>query len=108
MRLLLPLAAAAALVTACGGAEAATPAATPPPPTLDAQMHSVLTAGAPGVLAVVNDGRSLRVHAAGEFRAGDRFRAGSITKSFVATVALQLVGEGRLALSDRVERWLPG
>jgi D-alanyl-D-alanine carboxypeptidase len=41
-------------------------------------------------------------------RAGDRFRVGSITKSFVATVALQLVGERTLALTDTVERWLPG
>jgi D-alanyl-D-alanine carboxypeptidase len=36
------------------------------------------------------------------------FRVGSVTKSFVATVALQLVAEGRLALSDTVEQWLPG
>lgn len=40
--------------------------------------------------------------------AGGRFRAGSITKSFVAAVVLQLVGEGRLRLGDSVERWLPG
>ena len=39
---------------------------------------------------------------------GGRYRAGSITKTFVATVALQLVGEGRLRLTDTVERWLPG
>ena len=32
----------------------------------------------------------------------------SVTKSFVATVALQLVGEGKLSLSDSVERRLPG
>ncbi len=37
-----------------------------------------------------------------------RFRAGSITKSFVATVVLQLVGERRLRLDDTIERWLPG
>ena len=37
-----------------------------------------------------------------------RFRAGSITKTFVATVVLQLVDEGRLRLDDTVERWLPG
>ena len=37
-----------------------------------------------------------------------RFRVGSITKTFVATVVLQLVGEGRLRLDDPVERWLPG
>src|SRR5207302_2500805 len=41
-------------------------------------------------------------------RAGDRFRVGSITKTFVATVVLELVGEGKLALDDTVERWLPG
>ena len=39
---------------------------------------------------------------------GGRFRAGSITKTFVATVVLQLVGEGRLRLTDTLERWLPG
>jgi len=39
---------------------------------------------------------------------GDRFRVGSITKSFVATVLLQLVGEGTLRLDDSLERWLPG
>jgi D-alanyl-D-alanine carboxypeptidase len=36
--------------------------------------------------------------ASGAASAEDRFRAGSITKSFVATVVLQLVGEGRIAL----------
>jgi D-alanyl-D-alanine carboxypeptidase len=39
---------------------------------------------------------------------GARFRAGSITKSFVATVVLQLAGEGRTALDDPVGKWLPG
>jgi D-alanyl-D-alanine carboxypeptidase len=38
----------------------------------------------------------------------DRYRVGSATKTFVATVVLQLAGEGRLGLSDAVERWLPG
>ena len=35
-------------------------------------------------------------------------RIGSTTKTFVATVLLQLVGEGRLSLDDTVDRWLPG
>ncbi|MDX3136351.1 serine hydrolase [Streptomyces europaeiscabiei] len=35
-------------------------------------------------------------------------RIGSTTKTYVATVVLQLVGEGRLSLEDSVERWLPG
>jgi D-alanyl-D-alanine carboxypeptidase len=37
-----------------------------------------------------------------------RFRVGSITKTFVSTVVLQLVGEGRVGLDDPVERYLPG
>jgi D-alanyl-D-alanine carboxypeptidase len=41
-------------------------------------------------------------------RQADRFRAGSITKTFVATVVLQLAGERRLRLSDTVDRLLPG
>ena len=41
-------------------------------------------------------------------RPDDRFRVGSSTKSFVATVVLQLVGERRLSLDDTVEHWLPG
>jgi D-alanyl-D-alanine carboxypeptidase len=38
----------------------------------------------------------------------DRFGIASTTKTFVATVVLQLVGEGRLSLEDKVEHWLPG
>lgn len=47
--------------------------------------------------------------AAGEpLRADHRFGIASVTKSFVGTVALQLVDEGRLSLEDPVDRWLPG
>jgi D-alanyl-D-alanine carboxypeptidase len=38
----------------------------------------------------------------------DRYRVGSITKTFVATVVLQLEAEGRLSLDDTVDEWLPG
>jgi D-alanyl-D-alanine carboxypeptidase len=38
----------------------------------------------------------------------DRFGIASTTKTFVATVVLQLVGEGRLSLEDSVEQRLPG
>ncbi|MEW1927253.1 serine hydrolase domain-containing protein [Streptomyces sp. NPDC088360] len=41
-------------------------------------------------------------------RRTDHFRAGSITKTFIATVALQLAAERRLSLSDPVDRHLPG
>ncbi|MCX4906064.1 serine hydrolase [Streptomyces sp. NBC_00878] len=38
----------------------------------------------------------------------DHFRAGSITKTFIATVVLQLAAERRLSLSDSVDAHLPG
>jgi D-alanyl-D-alanine carboxypeptidase len=38
----------------------------------------------------------------------DRFGIASTTKTFVATVVLQLAGEGRLSLEDGVQHWLPG
>ena len=119
---------AAAFTAACGhsGNTAATAAApagaisanatTATRPTLATELGKVVAAGSPGAIALVNDGRKVRVSAAGvadtsgrrALRPADRFRAGSITKSFVATVALQLVGERKLSLSDSVERWLPG
>ena len=36
------------------------------------------------------------------------FKIGSVTKTFVATAVLQLVGEGKLGLDDTVEDVLPG
>jgi D-alanyl-D-alanine carboxypeptidase len=68
------------------------------------------------VAAYVDDGHRTWQGAAGvadlrthrPLRADDRYRAASNTKTFVATVALQLVDEGKLRLTDTVQRWLPG
>ena len=93
-----------------------------PRPALQRVLEQMVAAGAPGAVALVNDGsRSghrdrIWTSASGvadlrsgrQMRPDDRFRAGSLTKPFVATVVLQLVGEGRLSLSDAVEHWLPG
>ncbi|WP_203612643.1 serine hydrolase domain-containing protein [Amycolatopsis sp. SID8362] len=78
----------------------------------------VLTAqdGVPGAAAVVQDGPRTRVTRSGTgdvatgkpFPRNGSFRAGSVTKTFVATVVLQLVGEGRVKLDAPVERYLPG
>src|SRR5437867_2466742 len=38
----------------------------------------------------------------------DRYRIGSTTKTFTSVVTLQLVAEGKLALSDKVQDLLPG
>jgi D-alanyl-D-alanine carboxypeptidase len=113
------LIAPAAAFAACGDSHPAAPppsAKVPAPPTLASQMDRLVHAGSPGVITLVNDGHQIRLDAAGvadkgsgrALRPTDRFRAGSNTKSFVATVALQLVGEGKLKLSDTVEQWLPG
>ncbi|MFH9351447.1 serine hydrolase domain-containing protein [Kitasatospora sp. NPDC017646] len=40
--------------------------------------------------------------------ADGRFRIASVTKTFVSTVTLQLVGEGRIGLDDPIEHYLPG
>jgi len=77
---------------------------------------TVVEAGSPGALVLVDDGSSRREETSGlavlegriPLRAHDRFRIGSITKTFVAVVVLQLVDEHRLGLTDTVERWLPG
>jgi D-alanyl-D-alanine carboxypeptidase len=79
-------------------------------------LNAVVAAGSPGALVLIDDGASRREAASGlavlegrvPLRVNDRFRAGSITKTFVAVVALQLVAEHRLRLGDTVERWLPG
>ncbi len=38
----------------------------------------------------------------------DRFRIGSVTKTFTAAVVLQLTEEGTLRLDDTLEQWVPG
>jgi D-alanyl-D-alanine carboxypeptidase len=49
-----------------------------------------------------------RVAPAAPMRPGDRFRAGSIAKPFVAAVVLQLAERGRLSLDARLPQVLPG
>jgi D-alanyl-D-alanine carboxypeptidase len=79
-------------------------------------LDRVAAAGAPGALALVAGPRGARTWAAGyarlrplvRMRGGDRFRIGSVTRTFEAVVAMQLVGDGVLSLDDTVERWLPG
>ena len=76
----------------------------------------LVAAGAPGAVAVVRTPAGIRAAAAGfaelhpreRMRASDRFRIASVTKTFVATVVLQLEAEGRLDLGEPVERWIPG
>jgi D-alanyl-D-alanine carboxypeptidase len=81
-------------------------------PVLQTAMNTIVAAGYPG--AYVND--SGKTAAAGvadvvtgrKMRPYLRMRVGSLTKSFVAAVALQLVDEGKLSLDDTVDHWKPG
>jgi D-alanyl-D-alanine carboxypeptidase len=116
---------AAATVAVATATNAATPAVAAPAtrsaaPPDGAAFQSALDrlAGtvASGVLAEVRDPHWVWRGASGVSELGTskpvvptgRFRVGSVTKSFVATVVLQLVGERRLRLDDPVRRWLPG
>jgi D-alanyl-D-alanine carboxypeptidase len=79
-------------------------------------MGTVVGSGAPGVVVWIWDGRKATTLSAGlaDLHTGKkltpayRFRIASITKSMVASVVLQLVEEGKFALSDTVQHWLPG
>ena len=84
--------------------------------TLQAQMDMLVATGVPGVVVLVHGKNGTLRLASGRsdlarktsMRVTDRFRVGSITKSFIATVVLQLAGEGKLSLDDTVDHWLPG
>ncbi|NBE54227.1 serine hydrolase domain-containing protein [Streptomyces boluensis] len=80
-------------------------------------LHEAVTQGGlPGILAEVRDGDREWFGTAGVADTGTggererehRFRIGSISKTFVATVVLRLAAEGRLSLDDTVEQRLPG
>lgn len=109
---LLVLAAALA-ATACGGGSER---AATREPELQRGLDELVAAGVPGAVLLVREGDVTLRLASGygnlkprtKMRAGDRFRVGSITKAFVATVVLQLADERKLTLDDTVERWLPG
>ena len=78
-------------------------------------VRGLVAAGAPGALAVVRTPAGIDRAAGGlasiqprlAMQPGDRFRVASVTKTFVATLLLRLAAQGRLRLSDSVERWLP-
>ena len=110
---------ALALTTLVAATTPATASAAPHRPDrakLQHALNAVVNSGAPGAIALVRDGRrSLRLVSGYEnlatrrpMRPGERFRVGSVTKTFVATVVLQLAGEGTLTLDDTVAHWLPG
>ncbi|GLF95195.1 serine hydrolase domain-containing protein [Streptomyces yaizuensis] len=107
--LLLPVSPSAAAAPA-GGASGQEHART------RAAMERAVRDGAPGVLVTAADGEGRWAGTAGIAdrdtkrppHPADHFRIGSITKTFTATLVLQLEAEGRLSIDDTVETWLPG
>ncbi|WP_344920169.1 serine hydrolase domain-containing protein [Streptosporangium oxazolinicum] len=98
-----------------------TSSATPGPPGSASAIQRVaddllVAAGSPGAVVHVRDGGRVEEAAAGfadpatrtPMRVGHRFRIASITKTFTATIVLQLVRERRLALRDTLGKLLPG
>ncbi|MFJ8230470.1 serine hydrolase domain-containing protein [Streptomyces sp. NPDC094448] len=79
-------------------------------------IEAFVATGTPGATVTATDGNGVWRSAAGigdlktgkKRGANDLFRVASITKTFVATVLLQLEEEGKLSLDDTVEKWLPG
>jgi D-alanyl-D-alanine carboxypeptidase len=115
-RLLAGLAAATtvAITSACAPLEPADPF---PRAALQAGLDELVeTQAASAAFLRVEEGEHEWSAAAGTVERGStvpvsassRFRIGSVTKTFVATVVLQLVDQGRLALDDPIERHLPG
>lgn len=84
--------------------------------SLQREVDAIRASGAVGAMAEVTSPGAHGTARAGTADSGTgkpmpqdgRFRIGSATKTFTATVVLQLVGEGRMSLEDTVERWLPG
>ncbi|MFG2279416.1 serine hydrolase domain-containing protein [Streptomyces asoensis] len=73
--------------------------------------------GVPGVIVRVDDGHGRPIEIAEQaawtrkdhrLRADDEVREASNTKTVMATLVLQLVAKHRLALTDPVDKWLPG
>ena len=118
LRRVATLAACTVLFSGTTGAtgSAASAAALPPRAGLQAALDVAVAVGSPGAHAgVVDEAGQWHGHSGvGDLR--DRsaprprgqVRAGSVTKTVVATAVLQLVGEGRVRLADRVQDRLPG
>ncbi len=79
-------------------------------------LARMVAGGATGALAEVRAGDTVWHGTSGTAVAGTtepvpangRFRAGSVTKTFLATVVMQLVAQGRIGLDQPVATWLPG
>lgn len=94
----------------------ATPNATPVPSSLEQKIQDILAnGGVPGALVAIHQKDTTNIMEFGladvgtnePIRADMHMRIASITKTFVATMVLQLVDEGKIALDEPVATYLP-
>ncbi|MEU0469075.1 serine hydrolase domain-containing protein [Amycolatopsis sp. NPDC006131] len=106
---------ALAVTLLAGAATPGVAAAQQDRPALQEAIQGFVDAGFAGMQARVHDQRGEWVGTAGVRKLGEsakppangRFRIGSNTKTFVATVVLQLVAEGKVGLDDPAADHLP-
>lgn len=114
----------AAAMLAAAGCEESTAADSPANRSADASMSTRVTnaltdlvrSGMPGAQATISgpEGQHTFTAGAGDLAKGTPYadgahiRIGSVTKTFAATVVMQLVGEGSVDLEAPIERYLPG
>ncbi|MFF4534969.1 serine hydrolase domain-containing protein [Streptomyces aureus] len=99
-----------------GAARVASAAAAPDDAGLRAILRTARSQGAPGAMARIDDNGTVHRLVEGvddratgrTISTNDRFRVGSVTKTFSTVVLLQLVDEGRLKLDKSVNTYLPG
>ncbi len=79
-------------------------------PPVERVAQQLARAGTTSVIVLVSDDGREYVATAGTRRPDpdQRFRIGSVTKTFTATIVLQLVEEGRLRLDSTLHEHLPG
>ena len=91
-------------LSGCGGDSSG-----PPPPVERVARQLVRSGATSAIVSVSHDGEQ-HVATAGARRpsADQRFRVGSVTKTFTAALVLQLVDEQRIRLDDALDKYLPG
>ncbi|MFG1784832.1 serine hydrolase domain-containing protein [Rhodococcus oryzae] len=119
IRRVLVLVSLVGLVAACTTTDTASPPLSPADPAqTDAVKTIVREAMAEGhlksvIVRATVDGREILTEAVGESMTGVpattdmHFRNGAVAISYVSTLLLQLVDEGKVSLDDKVSTWLP-